>query len=86
MSVIWILVYLLAAAAPGVALLRALAEPEPRPATWALGATLGLFLVPLVTFGAAMAMHTHVTRGLLLAVSATLTLLPWLLHRALRHP
>ena len=71
--VINLALFLLTVLAPGVALWHA-ASPADASALerWAGGATLGLFLVPLLSYSVAVLAATHISRGLIAAVGLTL--------------
>jgi len=65
-----LLLFVACAAAPGWAIAR-LAVPEADHVTVAAGGlAIGLFVIPLLHFTAAILLSTHITPGLLLADSA----------------
>ena len=72
-----LLIFALAVLAPGVLVTRlALGKGADPIAIWAGGATLGLFLVPLLTYATAVACRTHVSALLVAAVGGALGLPP----------
>ncbi len=65
--------FLLTVLAPGVALWHAASPPGASALErWAGGATVGLFLVPLLSYSASVLAATHISRGLIAAVGLTL--------------
>lgn len=65
--------FLLTVLAPGVALWHAASPPDTSALErWAGGATVGLFLVPLLSYSVAVLAATHISQGLIAAVGLTL--------------
>jgi hypothetical protein len=73
-----ILLFLYAVAAPGAAITHVALPNRPLFERAAAGLTIGLFAVPLLHFVVAIALSTHVSRGLVAANATGVLLLCWL--------
>jgi hypothetical protein len=68
------LLFLIAMVAPGVAVAWVFLGARDALRLTTIGAVLGLFFIPFVAFAAAMLLRTHMSGGLILAVSAAVAL------------